>query len=282
MPQELESTAIMRINERRQMLVLADLADEHEPISPEHGGGVVAFKHGVRWLCGAIGCGIDTPLTPEGARHVVEYVASRGGRPRIDLTDQSGADAYRAAADAGLVLDETERVLARSLAEPVEMPEVDGLTLENLDPENETQLQSHAEHTTRGFAPAGTEPSAGEFEATIRSLTHPRSRGFLAFVNGQLAGTCGMEVITVEPSAGVGPVRVASLWGAVVGEGFRRRGIQQALIAQRLLQGQAEGCSAALIECKPGIPTERNAGRLGFSLAYTRLAFKAPVAGLGP
>lgn len=282
MPPELDSTAIMRINERRQMLVLAELADEHERIPADLGGGVVAFKQGVRWLCGAIGCGIDAPLTPDGARYIVDYVASRGGRPRIDLTDESGADAYKAAADSGLVLDETERVLSRSLSESVEMPEVDGLTLEQLDTEDQTQLRSHAEHTTRGFAPADTEPSAGEFEATIHSLTHPRSRGFLAYIDGQLAGTCGMEVITVEPSVGVGPVKVASLWGAVVGEGFRRRGIQQALIARRLLQGQAEGCSAAVIECKPGIPTERNAGRLGFSLAYTRLAFKAPDAEVGP
>ena len=272
----------MRINERRQMLVLADLADVYERIPSELGGGVVAFKHGVRWLCGAIGCGIDAPLTPEGARYVVEYVASRGGRPRIDLTDQSGADAYKAAAEAGLVLDETERVLSRSLSAPVEIPEIDSLRLEKLDPENEAQLRSHAEHTTRGFASPGTEPSAGEFEATVRSLTHPRSRGFLAFVDDELAGTCGMEVITVEPSAAHGPVKIASLWGAVVGEGFRRRGIQQALIARRLLQGQAEGCTAAVIECEPGIPTERNAGRLGFSLAYTRLAFKASVSEAGP
>jgi|GEM_PF-349239 len=277
MTMELDSTAIMRINERRQMLVLADLADEHERISADLGGGVVAFKRGVRWLCGAIGCGIDAPLTPEGARHVVEYVATRRGRPRIDLTDQSGTDAYKAAASAGLVLDETERVLSRSLSLPVQMPDVDGLSLEKLDPGNENQLHQHAEHTTRGFAPAGTEPSASEIEATVRSLTHPRSRGFLAFIEGKLAGTCGMEVITIEPSTGYGLVKVASLWGAVVGEGFRRRGIQQALIARRLLQGQAEGCSAAVIECQPGIPTERNAGRLGFGLAYTRLAFKAPV-----
>lgn len=278
MPQELDSTAIMRMNERRQMLVLADLADEHERVPPELGGGVVSFKQGVRWLCGAIGCGIDAPLTPEGARYVVEYVSSRGGRPRIDLTDESGADAYKAAADAGLVLDETERVLSRSLTVPAMIPEIKGLTIEKLDIENETQLRSHAEHTTWGFAPEGTEPSACELEATVRSLTHPRSCGFIAYIDGELAGTCGMEVLKIEPSPGHGPVRVASLWGAVVGEGFRRRGIQQALIARRLLQGQAEGCSAAVIECQPGIPTERNAGRLGFGLAYTRLAFKAPAA----
>lgn len=271
----------MRINERRQMLVLADLADEHEPIPAEHGGGVVAYKRGVRWLCGAIGCGIDTPLTPEGARYIAEYVASRGGRPRIDLTDESGQSAYVVAADAGLVLDETERVLARSLSGPVKIPEIDGLSVEKLDPDHEAHLRAHAEHTTWGFTPEGIEPSAGELEATVRSLVHPRSRGFLASIDGELAGTCGMEVISVEPSPGQGSVRVASLWGAVVGEGFRRRGIQQALIARRLLQGQAEGCSAAVIECQPGIPTERNAVRLGFGLAYTRLAFRAPAGDSG-
>ncbi len=277
MPTKLDSTAIMRINERRQMMVLGELADEHEAIPAEFGGGVMAFKEGVHWLTGAIGCGIDAPLASEGAKRVVEYVTKRGGRPRIDLTDESGKDAYKVVADAGLMLEHAERVLSRDLALPVKMPVVEGLTLERLDPSSNEQLQRHARHTMNGFTEPGRVATDGEIEAAIRSQQHPRSRGFFAYVDSELAGTCGMEVVTIEPSPDHGPMKIASLWGAVVGEGFRRRGIQQALIAHRLLQGQAEGCSAAVIECQPGIPTERNSGRLGFTLAYTRLAFKAPL-----
>jgi GNAT superfamily N-acetyltransferase len=241
----------------------------------------MAFKTGVHWLTGAIGCGIDAPLTQEGAQRVVDYVARRGGRPRIDLTDASGKESYKVVADAGLVLDHAERVLSRDLAVPVEMPPVPGLTLKRLDPANPGDLRRHVEHTVRGFMEPGVEPTEGELEAAAHSQAHPRSRGFFAMVDGEIAGTCGMEIVTIEPSPEIGPVKIASLWGAVVGERFRRRGIQQALIAHRLLQGQGEGCRAAVIECQPGIPTERNAGRLGFGLAYTRLAFKAPASDQG-
>ncbi|MFI4915816.1 MAG: GNAT family N-acetyltransferase [Phycisphaerales bacterium JB060] len=272
----IDATTIMRLNEQRQMRVLAELADEHESVPSHFGGGTVAFMKGTHWLCGAIGCGLDQPLTDKGVRFVCEYVAGRGGRPRIDLTDQSGKAAFQAMAAGGLVLDHAERVLSRDLAQPIDMPRVAGITLERLDPSNAGDLRRHVEHTIRGFMESGGEPTEGELEAAARSQVHPRSRGYFAFVDGKLAGTCGMEVVAIEPAPGEHPVRIASLWGAVVGHSFRRRGVQQALIAHRLRQGQQEGCTLAVIECEPGIPTERNAARLGFQLAYTRLGFKAP------
>ncbi len=266
----------MRLNERRQMAVLAELSDEHEVVPAEMGGGVVAFMAGTHWLCGAIGCGLETPLTAEGVRYIIDYVASRGGRPRIDLTDASGKDAFKLVAEAGLVLDHAERVLKRDLLTPIEAPPVPGLTIEKLDPYKKDQVERHARHTVDGFMPPGTPATDPELQAAIRSLTHQRSRGFLATLDSDLAGTCGMEVVAIDQGPGKVPIRVASLWGAVVGEPYRRLGIQQALIAHRLVQGKQEGCSIAVIECEPGIPTERNAGRLGFVPAYTRLAFKAP------
>jgi GNAT superfamily N-acetyltransferase len=252
------------------------LADEYERIPDALGGGTVAFMEGTHWLCGAIGCGLDHPLTSEGVRYARDYVATRGGRPRVDLTDQSGRDAFLAVGSAGLALKHAERVLWRDLAHPVGAPSVPGLTLERLDPGDDDQLLRHARHTMHGFSRPGEPPTEGELQAAIRSQKHPRSRGFLAFIDGHLAGTCGMEVASIAPVAGQPPVKVASLWGAVVGEPYRRRGLQHALIAHRLRQGQQEGCTLAVIECEPGIATERNAARVGFALAYTRLAFKAP------
>lgn len=271
----LDSNTIMRLNERRQMAVLAELADEHELLPAEHGGGTVAFMSGAHWLCGAIGCNLDSPLTPEGARHVFDYVASRGGRPRLDLTDQAGKAAFKAVAQAGFVLDHAERVLARNLTDPVEMPDVPGLAIERLNTQDDADVRRHARHTIAGFTPAGQPMAEGEIESALRAQLHPRSRGFWALIDGAPAATCGMEVAEIAPTPDAPPVRVASLWGAVVAEPFRRRGIQQALIAHRLKQGVAEGCAVAVIECEPGIATERNARRLGFTLAYTRLAFKA-------
>ena len=272
----LDPTTIMRLNERRQQAVIAEIGDECEHIPAVEGGGTVAFKKGVDWLCQAIGCGLDAPITADGIERVAGFLHTRGARPSIDLTDQSGEAAFALVARTGMVLDHAERVYAIDLDRFVEPTAVPGLTIEALDLANDDQIRVLVRHRVEGFADPGEAPSVGEFEAAERSQRHPRARGFCAYVDGELAGTCGMEVIELAPAGGEPAVRLASLWAAVVGEPFRRRGIQTALIARRLQQGIAEGCSVAVIECEPGIPTERNAIRLGFSLAYTRLGFKSP------
>ena len=63
---------------------------------------------------------------------------------------------------------------------------------------------------------------------------------------------------------------------------FRGRGIQQALIAVRLGRARERGCTIACIHSRPGIPTERNAARLGFALAYHKVVLVRPGPGLAP
>lgn len=272
-----DSKTIMLLNERRQQAVIAELSDEHESIPLAEGGGAVAFKQGVDWLCQAIGCGLDRPITAAGVERIATFLRSRGARPSIDLTDLSGEEAFATMAGAGLALEQAERVYARDLSEHVEHPELSGVRIQPVDQADVASLRALVRHRVMGFSKPGIEPLPGEFEAAERSQTHPRSRGFCAYVDGELAGTCGMEIIELAPVEGHEPVRLASLWGAVVGEPYRRKGIQGALIARRLQQGVDEGCRLAVIECDPGIPTERNAVRLGFLLAYTRLGFRGTV-----
>ncbi len=264
----------MQLNERRQQAVIAELSDEHEAIPLAEGGGVVSFKQGVDWLCQAIGCGLDAEITARGMERISSFLRERGARPSIDLTELSGESAFATIAQAGFKLEQAERVYARDLQDPVDSVDVPGLRIELLDDEDQAGLRELVRHRVLGFSEPGIEPQQGEFEAAERSQTHPRSRGFRAFIDGELAGTCGMEIIELAPAQDREPIRVASLWGAVVGEPHRRKGIQKALIARRLQQGLTEGCRVAVIECEPGIPTERSAIRLGFSLAYTRLGFK--------
>jgi GNAT superfamily N-acetyltransferase len=63
---------------------------------------------------------------------------------------------------------------------------------------------------------------------------------------------------------------------------YRRRGIQQALIVARLERGRERGSRQAFIISGPGIPTERNATRLGFGMAYTRVVLVKRGEGLMP
>ena len=73
-----------------------------------------------------------------------------------------------------------------------------------------------------------------------------------------------------------------SLFGTSVLPAFRRRGIQQALIAARLGRALSLEAELASITSHPGIPTERNAARLGFQLAFARSVLVKRGPGLVP
>jgi GNAT superfamily N-acetyltransferase len=73
---------------------------------------------------------------------------------------------------------------------------------------------------------------------------------------------------------------VATLFGLSTLPAFRRRGVQAALIAARLERARAAGISLATIGSEPGISTERNAMRLGFRVAYTKVVLRKPEPGL--
>ena len=63
---------------------------------------------------------------------------------------------------------------------------------------------------------------------------------------------------------------VAQLNGAATLSGHRRRGVQSALLAARLLAGRALGCDLAVATTQPGSKSQQNLHRLGFDLLYAR------------
>ena len=93
-----------------------------------------------------------------------------------------------------------------------------------------------------------------------------RTISVIARVGGRAAGAGSMEVS--GPCAGI--------FGASVLPEFRRRGIQQALLAERLNIAAERGAVVACIGSKPGIGTERNVRRMGFQLAYTKVHLVRP------
>ena len=64
---------------------------------------------------------------------------------------------------------------------------------------------------------------------------------------------------------------VALLAGASTVPEWRQRGAQRALLAGRLAYAAQAGCDLAMICAEPGGTSERNAGRQGFRIAYTRI-----------
>ncbi len=63
---------------------------------------------------------------------------------------------------------------------------------------------------------------------------------------------------------------VAILAGASTVPQARKQGAQNALLAARLDFAQTQGCDLAMMAAQPGSPSQRNAQRNGFQIAYTR------------
>ena len=63
---------------------------------------------------------------------------------------------------------------------------------------------------------------------------------------------------------------IAQFAGAATAPEHRRRGVQTALLAARLVDAAAAGCEVAVITTQPGSKSQQNSQRRGFDLLYTR------------
>ncbi|WP_243316932.1 GNAT family N-acetyltransferase [Geothrix paludis] len=93
------------------------------------------------------------------------------------------------------------------------------------------------------------------------SLEVPDAWGFLAFVDGELAGGGMLGVVE----------GVALLSGDAVLPRFRARGLQKALIAARLAFARVRGCDLACASTAPGTASQRSYEACGFRAAYPKV-----------
>ena len=83
---------------------------------------------------------------------------------------------------------------------------------------------------------------------------------YLARRNGEVAGAGGMRIAD----------GVAQLCGAGTLPAHRRRGVQTALLQQRLADAARAGCDIAVVTTQPGSVSQQNVQRQGFELLYAR------------
>jgi GNAT superfamily N-acetyltransferase len=112
---------------------------------------------------------------------------------------------------------------------------------------------------TDGFAEQV--PVTQSLRDVVESFFHrPQGQSFLAFLDGEVAGAAA-----VAAQDGI-----AELYGAATLPRFRGRGVQTALIAQRLAWGAEQGCSLATTTTGPATTSQRNFERAGFQIVYSR------------
>ncbi len=269
----MEPIEIARLEERRQARATSEIGQD----SIEVGGGTATFDTPGSWANFAIGLGLSGPVSGAELDRLVSFYESRGVEATVEVCSFADASILSGLASRGFGARMIEHVMACPLGgRTVEAgPRVDGLTLERVDPADAGLCETFARVAISGFVPDGEPPPDAAFESALKVVRHPRSISVLARVNGEPAGAGGSEVCEVPG----GPV-VSALFGASVLPRFRRRGVQQRMILERLRIASERGAVVACIGSKPGIPTERNAARLGFNLAYAKVTVAKPGDGL--
>jgi len=252
--------------------MLACAADVSESI----GGGVMARGHPGTWCNHAIGLGLDGPVPEAEVDRLVAFYSDHGIEPRIELCATADPLFIRALADRGFVVRSFEHVLARRFRGPEPAPPhalVDGLAFEQVDTTDRSAVRAAVMQMMKQFYPKpGDGPSEESVELTVKFSMGPGVHLLVARVDGVFAGSGGMQRTGV----------FANIIGAGVVPEFRRRGIQQHLIARRCEIARSVGAEIAVVGSKPGISTERNAMRMGFALVYTRTVLVMPGDGLVP
>lgn len=267
--------SLARCEAQRMVTGCVACAREHEPIPS--GGAMVSAEPGT-WCNFAIGVGLDGPFLDGELERIEDFFTKRGVEPRIETSPYISRQALAQLQLRGWSLRAFESLLYRPIragelvTPPVATPvDVQVRTVEQSD---SAGLQDFARVACSGFTAPGVEPTDAELELCLRTLNFYTSFPFMAYVDGQPASA---GVVEVSPTSGY---TIAALYALSTLSNFRRRGLQQALIAARLNFAAAHKADVALIGGRPGADTERNVRRMGFETAYTIACLTKPGPGL--
>jgi GNAT superfamily N-acetyltransferase len=231
---------------------------------------------GTEWMECAGACavfdGIDSPITQTFGLGIFEelneasldqiehFFFSRGAHVDHEVSPLAGIGALGLLCARGYRPIEISSVLYRPVEDPVEqLP--DNVKV-RVAAANEAELW--ADVSARGWGHGNPELSASMKEFGAISFGRENGVCFLAEINGQ-AGAAGALSIHEGIALFAG--------GATIPE-LRRRGLQGALLSERLRYARAHGCDLAMMVAEAGSESQRNAERKGFRIAYTRMKWR--------
>jgi hypothetical protein len=235
----------------------ADLHLGVESTHMERGGGYAVFISSASPVNKALGFGLEGPVSREDIATVEEFFSSRGARPVINVCPLADHGLLELLAVSGFHLAGFHTVLWRRLADFEAQPLPPGMRITRAGPE---EAQQWLEITAQGFEEVD-KPSPDTYDILGPNFHAPSSACYFARLDEQPIAGGGMYL-----HGGV-----VELGGASTVPAFRQRGAQRGLIERRMLDAREQGCDIAMILTEPGSNSQRNAQRLGFSLAYTQV-----------
>ncbi len=281
---------IARLDEARGALGCSEVAQEAMFVA----GGVACRDAPKAWINTCLNIGLRPGeagvVTADDIARITAWYHEQGHEARIEISVHAHESAIKCVGDAGYRVKLFETTFFRELhageAVAALVPLGGGIELAEIDPRDEETCRAMAVCVNEGFALAGTGvvPRESDIQVSMRCMKHPRTRSFGAFVSegGTRRCVAGAYLEVLDSSAlatldsgwaGRPVTRFAALFGAAVHADFRKRGIQQALLALRLREAMKAGASFATIGGLPGAGTERNVRRFGFQVACSKAHF---------
>lgn len=225
-------------------------------------GGIAVYVGQAGTINCALGLGMTGPVGGGDIDAIVEFFESRGCIPSVDVCPMADPFLLVCLASRGFQPIAFENVLVRPLSAEDTFPKpAPDVTVRRCTDEDSARVWGDV--TALSFT-APRRPTAEERRLADGLVGRRGAVLLLGEVDGQAAGTGQLTMadgIAMLNADGTLPE-------------FRRRGVQQALQAERLRIAAEAGCTLATIEAAPGSASQRNMERIGFRVAYTRVSFE--------
>ena len=206
------------------------------------------------------GLGIFEELTPEALDEMERFFLERGAETMHEVSPFAGTGTLELLCKRGYRPFEISNVMYRAVEKSRE-PLSPDIRVRRVA-QNEAPLWSCV--SARGWT-----HEHPEFEKFVRDMgevcvARENSPCFLAEFDG-VPGAAGALILHDG---------VALFGGAATVPELRRRGLQGALLHERMRYAAEHGCDLAMMVAEAGSNSQRNAERKGFRVAYTRLKWR--------
>lgn len=261
--------ALARRLERTEGKSNADCVDARARVEPasracwiEVDGALAMFDGVGSPLTQTFGLGVDGPVSDEAMERIESFFHERGAEVFHEVSPVADVSALPLLNARGYQPVELSSVLVRPVALGVE-PLASGRSRVATRVARPEEAELWAETAAAGWSES---PEAAAFVRQLGTvmMNSRCTTPFFAEIDGQPVATGGLNIHD----------GVALFAGASTVPAFRNRGAQNALLEARLRYAAGRGCDLAMMVALPGSSSQKNAERVGFRVAYTRIKWQ--------
>ncbi|MGC1647667.1 MAG: GNAT family N-acetyltransferase [Candidatus Sulfotelmatobacter sp.] len=207
----------------------------------------------------ATGAGLDRAFTTGDLDRLEEFYRAHKAPAQVDLCPMHDPTVFELFKERGYAIAELNNVLFRSLDSQEKLPPPPAGC--EIRPSQLSEAETAGAIVESAFFPDGAPEAYRGLIAPFYQME--RALAFVASVDGKVVA-CGTGLVIPEH-------RVFALCGAGTLTKFRGRGLQTALLRARMAAAVQAGCEYAVVVTNGGTTSQRNAERLGFSVAYSKV-----------